>query len=369
MKKWFYFLAVICLLAQVSCAGDKKSKVETEEFSTNSVDLSEVVDKYWSLVNDTTKEADERLEGRPLAEYDIPGPDSDYALEKQDFKHKELDGYVEMYNATVICFDISSLHEKYQRWGNGYGQVKIANLRKDICGFDLSRLENEEIRESVKLLQQSYGVFYDKVLAGKDADEEDIMVADRQVLETMKRYLNDPVADCDSVTLNKVLDTVMGWRDYASRPAWQSVQQASEEERDGAFLKAVQQAKTIEEQCALCLLAGRKVPYRALLPVMRALMDAGEYSPLLFELWQGWRALAQITYFGASRDSVLADEWYNEYRKKAFLTCLRQLDAHPDDLAASANVLLFLDTKNTVRNGSFIMGNEAALDFYNIFEE
>lgn len=369
MKKWFCFLAVTSLLALVSCVGDKKNKIETDEVSVNSVDLSEVVKKYWLVVNDTTEGANERLEGRPLSEYDIPGLDSDYALEKQDFQHKELADYVSMYNATIICYDIISQHEKYQRWGNELDRTSIANLKKNISGFDLSRLEYEDVKKSIMLLQQCYDVFYEKVLAGKAADEDDIMRANEQVGETLKRYLQDPLADCDSEMQNKILDATLGWKDYASQPAWQSVLQASKEGRDEVFLKAVLNAKTFDDQCALCMLAGRKVSYSAVLPVMRALMDAGEYSPMLYYLWRGWRALAQISYYGISRDSVLADEWYNEYRKKVFLTCLHQLDTHPDDLTASANVIMFLDTTNTVRNGSFIMGNDAPLECSDIFEE
>ncbi len=102
--------------------------------------------------------------------------------------------------------------------------------------------------------------------------------------------------------------------------------------------------------------------------LMQSLMEEGQYSIYLYELWQKWRVLYQSTK-GASRDSEIPNWIYNDYRKKCCNITLSYIEEHPQDMQAINQYLLMACKENILRYGEYDYGNQYALELYYLFPE
>ena len=91
---------------------------------------------------------------------------------------------------------------------------------------------------------------------------------------------------------------------------------------------------------------------------------SGYPLPSIFEQWIIWRCLFQICYGGMSRDSNIPNSIYNEMRKKCYLTCLKRIEKHPDDVFAMNCAASIGGRVNINRFGQNMFGNEAAVEMY-----
>lgn len=99
-----------------------------------------------------------------------------------------------------------------------------------------------------------------------------------------------------------------------------------------------------------------------ILAVGRALMESGNYSPILHRIWITWRAINQGLYFGSSRDSSIPNHYYNEYRKMCYISCLKRIENHPDDIYAMNCAAAIGGRTNMNRFGQNYFGNEAMIE-------
>lgn len=103
-------------------------------------------------------------------------------------------------------------------------------------------------------------------------------------------------------------------------------------------------------------------------PIMESLMKAQKYSPYLFTLWKTWRVLYQNGK-GFSKESEIRNDIYNDYRNLCACTIFSHIALHPDDLLAVNEFLLIAWEKNILREGEYSMGNQNAVDYYDLFPE
>ena len=93
-----------------------------------------------------------------------------------------------------------------------------------------------------------------------------------------------------------------------------------------------------------------------------ALMKSGKYSPILHRIWITWRSICQCIYYGASRDSAIPNQYYNEFRKMCYLSCLKRIAAHPHDRYAMNCAAAIGGRTNMNRFGMNCFGNECMIE-------
>lgn len=142
---------------------------------------------------------------------------------------------------------------------------------------------------------------------------------------------------------------------------------SSKDLRVKVMLEQMNACETFDEQCALFLRwADSKESMSEgewLLKAATRLMKSGKYNPLLYHVWLDWRCLTQGM-LGASRDSEIPNQLYNEMREVCYLACLKRIEAFPHDALAMNCAAVLGGRSNMLRIGSYIFGNDAVLEQY-----
>ena len=102
----------------------------------------------------------------------------------------------------------------------------------------------------------------------------------------------------------------------------------------------------------------------AAVEILGALIESKEYSRYLFEVWENWRALAQIEYYGLSNFSVIPNAYYSSMLSLCVNTTLRHIQTHPDDDDAILRLLRMVYNEPLMRDGTF--GNTASVLLYEL---
>lgn len=97
-------------------------------------------------------------------------------------------------------------------------------------------------------------------------------------------------------------------------------------------------------------------------------LTAGQYSPLLLEVWKTWRARVAIQ-MGHSKDSYIPNAEYNSLRMIGGYTMLCHIKDYPNDWVAVNNFLLMASEQNIAINGPYPFGNQSLVVFYEMFPE
>jgi len=90
--------------------------------------------------------------------------------------------------------------------------------------------------------------------------------------------------------------------------------------------------------------------------LLSKILDAGEYSPVLFDTFCEWRTQTQLFWGGMSNMSEINNWKYNLKRWQIVQSIRQYLKANPDDMWAKAQVRLLLGLPNIDRGGYF--GND-----------
>lgn len=88
------------------------------------------------------------------------------------------------------------------------------------------------------------------------------------------------------------------------------------------------------------------------------LIEAGQYSKYLFEVWVAWRLRAQDGVFGISTFSEIPDNLYDNARLLAAKEYVKHIKSNPNDLLAKVLLLNMTYTETIHRAGGYY-GNEA----------
>jgi len=90
--------------------------------------------------------------------------------------------------------------------------------------------------------------------------------------------------------------------------------------------------------------------------LLSEILDAEEYSPVLFEAFNKWRTQKQLFWHGLSNMSEIPNWEYNLKRWKVVQTIKKYIETNSDDVWAKTQVRLLLDLPNVGRGGHF--GND-----------
>lgn len=302
--------------------------------------------------------------------YEEAGPNSVHAFkEMPQLEHPELGQWVEQYNAWALTYDMISLAEKWSRLaGEDSDKEKRMAILDSIKAFRIEGLIAPEAKATILNLQKSL----QKNITAIEWGNTEISYWPKETADkngsTLNATLIEIMPDNQETGTEKVYETLLGWHQLLTSERWKAVT-ATEKGCEERFIKLLQSASTFDEQCQWALCGAKEFESDKAMAVMRALLRSGHYGEHLFALWFGWRTLTQIHYYGRSRDSVIADALYNEYRHMAFLTTLRYVDQHMDDNHALWQLTYLCEQDNINRNGSSLLGNDANIEYEIVFGE
>ena len=366
-------LAFLAAIGIISCSNSERITVEVH---TDAVDFTEFNQYLITLIEDSEGPDDLYLDKTLFPEQDIePSPDSDNTIQdKYHWNHADdMAKYREVYNINIIGSNIVSIMETVERAVFSNSPIPSAKWVKKMIKYDPELLQltssKEWLTSTVDYLNNTIDI-----IRIQDSISEDIDLYG-SIFDYMN-LINDliendmPNPQTDSVEFEKISDQIFDWREYAQNEDFVRLCNIEDERAKAIeFLNLIGSADNFKSQCAyaLCAVMADAIVEPVPLIVLDKLVNSGHYSEYQYQTWLGWRSLAQINCYGRSRDSDIADQWYNQIRKSAMLANLAYMDAHPDDLVARLNFLLTSIRSNIIRNGSFIMGSDVSLDFYEVF--
>lgn len=363
------YLMLACLPLVASCAKPVGDKFADSFENQDAVDLSEVIEVYdaYSKAEKDGSEYDlsKALEGSNLDCIDNGLIFSDtaftvqlpqYAGSKQPFLASAQD----FYNSCRFAFDVWSNFDIWLRASTGSDLVNCADVIAGTRSISENCIHSKSLREAAKNYKDSLMLLMSKPYDewGEDDSSMDVLLNFSSIIEKRAyKYYSSQEAFVDSLT-----DMGHELRN-ATKVQLETYQQTDSLKRLGYMLNALNECSTFDEQCSLFFnwidSKEAEMDDEWIIAVAGRLMDSGKYNPCLSDIWLVWRCLFQIQYCGISRDSSIPNSFYNDMRKKCYLTCLKRIEAQPDDVFAM-NCAAFLGGRTNInRIGQSIFGNEA----------
>ena len=284
---------------------------------------------------------------------------SEYANSKQPFLAYAED----FYNSCSYAWDIYS---NFEVWYRGHTADLLRDdddVMQSIKGISVDFIHDKDVRNAAQNFKDSVLLL---LSTPPDQWEEHVDVMDRvisygNVIESKAYKFYD-----DEETFVQSLDGVMDIAEGMVMDKFQRYLDADEEKQLGVILGEFATCKNFDEQCSLwrnwanCKKSVTEDEW--LVGVGMALMKSGKYSPILNRIWITWRALCQTMFFGMSRDSAIPNHYYNEFRKMCYVSCLKHIASHPDDVYAMNCAAAIGGRTNLNRFGQNYFGNETMIE-------
>lgn len=283
----------------------------------------------------------------------------EYANSTQPF----LANAEDFYNSCSVSWNLYSNYEVWYRGNTRYILRNDDEVRQAIKNVSVNIIRDKEVRQAAQTFKDSLLL----LMASKpderseDMDVMDLLISFANVIESKSyRFYDDEDAFVAS------LDSVTDMAEGLSMRRFQNYLDAKEENQLGVILGEIAACSNFDEQCSLwrnwanCDKSSGEDDW--LVGVGMALMKSGKYSPVLHRVWVTWRALCQSMFFGASRDSSIPNDFYNEFRKMCYVTCLKRIEEHPDDVYAMNCAAALGGRTNMNRFGQNYFGNEAMIE-------
>jgi len=366
----------VCMVILSDCNRDIREDYAAYFGNEEAIDLSaiwKVFEEY--MIAEATGcqyELDEALEGdiwrqrSKFAIFDEVG-----AIRLPEYDHSEHPFLVQsegFYNSCAVAFNIWSNHELWLRGCVGCELAASDSIKEGIRRMNLNCIREEG-------LQQVARIYRDSMLClmqtspeswSREGDAMDLLMDYSKKIELRAyQFYEDKKSFLDSLkSVNAELLSI-------TRPVWKAYQEAEEKNRLSLILRGLSDCQTFDEQCSLWLnwANSQESIYEGkwIVAVAEALMKSGKYCLLLNEVWMIWRCLFQVEYMGLSRDSSIPNDYYNDMRKRCYLTCLKRIESHPEDVFAMNCASTIGGRSNLNRFGGNPMGNEAMVEeFYHL---
>lgn len=363
-----------------ACKESACTEIECTEFLDNSsaVDLSDVAqiyDSYHSgggfVVADKLAESKNKNLSKDMQ---VPMPEEGYFLfvgdtcmirlpQYADSEHPFLSRAQDFYNSCAIVWNVWSNFELWYRFSSIDDEFEGDDIIGNIESIETGILTNDTLR--------NIGKWYKKKVAecmrtsGKDEDVYDGAYAARDSIMEVVAAHQYQFYD-DEETFDSQINTVFSICYGLGNSRIERYNKASENERTGVALAELKACTNFDEQCSFLLLWSNNSHSldddEWIMAVAERLMQSGKYNPLLFDVWITWRSLCQSMYYGASRDSFIPNDYFNGYRRICYMSCLRRIEQHPDDIFAMNCASILAGKTNMNRFGDNMFGNEAMIE-------
>ena len=298
-------------------------------------------------------------------EYAILYSGKSYAVNKLKYylSRKPFMRYAQnLYNGFVYAWNMYCNYEVWIRTNSSHlsdlvYEVNNGDIIEATQNISTSVIRNRELRRAAR---KSRDAIVEHLKKGYDELTEyegiDVIMSFCDLVYDKSLKLQDMVD-----TTNHTVDSIWYVNVCLAQDRLQRYLDADEGEWLKVMLVEMADCKDFDEQCVLWInwVMNRDSgdDYMFILAIGCVLMDSGNYSPVLDEVWDTWRTLFQPFFHGASVDSLIPNAYYNKYRKKCFITCLKHIDKHPDDVYAMMCAANLAVNSNIERYGGF--GNTA----------
>ena len=367
MKYAHLFAAFCCSVCLLGCGEEK----ETDLFDySDPVDLSTILRAYDWYQHYEGENKDSIFYS--MIDLNLP-EDEIYLFEDTSFvlrvpeyegsKQPFLANSEDFYNSCALSWNVWSNHEVWYRGHTADLLRYDEDVKKSIEAVSVNIIKDANVRraaqnfkDSIILIMKTEPDEWDE-----DFNPMDLLISYNDVIESVAYKFYD-----DEETFVESLDSVMDIAEGMVMNKHQHYLDAEEEEQAGVMLGEIAICKTFDEQCSLwrnwANCKKSVIDDEWITVVGCALMKSGKYSPILHRIWITWRAICQGLYFGSSRDSSIPNDFYNEYRKMCYTTCLNRIARHPDDIYAMNCAAAIGGRTNMNRFGQNYFGNEAMIE-------
>lgn len=367
MKFTHLLAAMCCAVSMISCGEEKES--DLFDYS-KPVDLSTILQAYDWYQHYEGENKDSILYTKiglelPEDEFYL-FEDTSFVLRVPEYtgsKQPFLANAEDFYNSCALSWNVWSNHEVWYR-GHTADLLRYDDeVKRSIEVVSVNIIKDKEVRKAAQ-------DFKDSLLKlmktepddwGEDVNPMELLISFGDVVESKAYKFYD-----DEDTFVESLDSVMDIAEGMVMDKFQHYLDASEDDQVQVMLGELATCRNFDEQCSLwrnwANCDKSSIDDEWIAAVGSALMESGNYSPILHRIWITWRAISQGLYFGSSRDSSIPNQYYNEYRKMCYVSCLKRIERHPDDIYAMNCAAAIGGRTNMNRFGQNYFGNEAMIE-------
>ena len=367
MKFTQLLAAMCCAVSLISCGKEKQS--DLFDYS-KPVDLSTILQAYEWYQHYEGEDKDSILYTKiglelPEDEFFLFEDTSfvlrvpEYAGSKQPF----LANAEDFYNSCALSWNVWS---NYEVWYRGHTADLLRyddEVKNSIEAVSVNIINDKDVRKAAQDFKDSIL----KLMKSEPDDwDEDVnpieqLISFSDVVESKAyKFYNDEETFVES------LDSVMDIAEGMVMDKFQHYLDAIEDDQVQVMLGELATCRNFDEQCSLwrnwANCNKSSIDDEWIVAVGSALMKSGNYSPILHRIWITWRAINQGLYFGSSRDSSIPNQYYNEYRKMCYVSCLKRIERHPNDIYAMNCAAAIGGRTNMNRFGQNYFGNEAMIE-------
>ena len=359
-KRGFWIIAIAMML--VGCSGVAQQPDGVFNYE-KPVDLSDVMAAYEESV---ANEGSDWMEPEGWTEgmgYELFA-DTSFVVKVPQYKdsiHPFLQGAEDFYNSCALMHNLRSNVEMIPRELTTEKEV-IKSIRK--MGTDF--LHNPDLKARAQVFEDSLIIVFQKPEeeCGENDNCMNLFSKFSQDIErhAVQFYTNEKVF-VDSLDSVGFLTLKMAEKQF------QIYRSSSEDQRLKVMLEQLNKCDNFDQQCSLflnwanCQESSHEDEWIVMVAVR--LMRSGKYNPMLFNIWLDWRCLTQGM-LGASRDSEIPNQMYNQMRKICYLTCLKRIAAYPQDVLAMNSAAVLAGRVNMLRIGRFMLGNDALIEIHDL---
>ena len=367
MKFTHLLAAMCCAVSMISCGEEKES--DLFDYS-KPVDLSTILQAYDWYLHYEGENKDSILYTKiglelPEDEFYL-FEDTAFVLRVPEYtgsKQPFLANAEDFYNSCALSWNVWSNHEVWYR-GHTADLLRYNDeVKRSIEAVSVNIIKDKEVRKAA----QDYKDSLLKLMKtepddwGEDVNPMELLISFGDVVESKAYKFYD-----DEDTFVESLDSVMDIAEGMVLDKFQHYLDASEDDQIQVMLGELATCRNFDEQCSLwrnwANCDKSSIDDEWIAAVGSALMESGNYSPILHRIWITWRAISQGLYFGSSRDSSIPNQYYNEYRKMCYVSCLKRIERHPDDIFAMNCAAAIGGRTNMNRFGQNYFGNEAMIE-------
>ena len=363
----YHFTLLLCLMAIVGCAQKEHDDILAYEEPADMTTFLQLYDWYQSHEG-------ENRDSVVLETFTADMPEDEFYLftdtsfvlrvpEYANSKQPFLQTAEDFYNSCAFAWNLLSNHEIWYRGHTADLLREDDAVKWSIRTISVDIIRNAEIRKAAQNYKDSLLLFmtHEPDEWQGDVSPMDVVMSFGDVIEKNSYKFYE-----DEDSFVNALDSVMDFAEDLAKDKFQKYLDEDENHQLEVILGELAACKTFDEQCSLwrnwanCDKSHFEDEW--IVAIGEHLMKSGHYSPLLGRIWITWRALCQTYHYGMSRDSAIPNHYYNEYRKRCYLTCLKRIERHPDDVYAMNCAASIGGRTNMNRFGQNYFGNEAMIE-------
>lgn len=361
MKTSILFVTMSLIMTLCSCANNTNGNYDKYFEREKAIDLSDVLKVYYenkkAETDSTEYDLGKALEGRVVEDYDGIQlyDDNGFVIALPQYAHSNhpfLSRAEDFYNSCLLAFNVWNDYEILVR-----ELASAEEASKAINGINADCIKNTDVRMAAKMYKDSV-ILMMQIPSEQDSGEMTPLLSYSEKIESMAyKYFENEEAFVDS------LDALTTELVEKTKTQFNLYKQSDANNRLELMLHTLNECRTFDEQCSLLLnwanCEESETEDAWIVAVAGRLIRAGKYNPCLNNVWIVWRCLFQSEYYGISRDSSIPNDNYNKMRQLCYITCLKRIEQHPDDVFAINCAAAVGGRVNINRFGEFPFGNEA----------